>query len=198
MLSFRNPMNSTILFKFDINLIKVSKSIVITGGPGTGKTTLVESLKKQGFECYPEISREITLHARQNGIEQLFLSQPLLFSELLLEGRKKQYSDAIKQTDAFVFMDRGMPDILAYMHYIGDPYPAIFDVECKENRYHQVFLLPPWEAIYVSDDARYETFEQAQHIFEHLKETYTFYGYEPILVPLDTPENRVKFILNHL
>jgi hypothetical protein len=34
----------------------------------------------------PEIE-EVTLEAKQ-GIEQLFLEKPLLFSELLLEGRK--------------------------------------------------------------------------------------------------------------
>lgn len=191
-------MNSTILLKFATYFKKVSKSIVVTGGPGTGKTTIIESLKNQGFVCFPEISREVTLQARQNGIEQLFLSQPLLFSELLLEGRKKQFTEASSLIDDFVFLDRGIPDILAYMHYIGDSYPSFFDLECKQNKYHQVFLLPPWKEIYVSDDARYETFEQAKLIFEHLKETYTYYGYELVLVPMDTAEKRAEFILNHL
>jgi hypothetical protein len=42
---------------------------------------------------YTEISRR-TLEAKKQGIEQLFLEKPLLFSELLLEGRKKQFVDA--------------------------------------------------------------------------------------------------------
>lgn len=62
--------------------------VVIIGGPGTGKTTIIDTLKSMGHCCYPEISREVTLEAKKQGIEQLFLEKPLLFSELLLEGRK--------------------------------------------------------------------------------------------------------------
>jgi predicted ATPase len=54
------------------------------------------------------------------------------------------------------FIDRGIP-ILAYMHYMGDSYPASFDVICREHVYSKIFILPPWEEIYVSDEARYET-----------------------------------------
>jgi predicted ATPase len=47
-----------------------------------------------------------------------------LFSELLLEGRKKQFIEANQMNSEVVFLDRGIPDILAYMHYIGDSYPS--------------------------------------------------------------------------
>ena len=98
--------------------------VVITGGPGTGKTTIIDGLIEQGYSCFPEISRQITLEAKKQGIEQLFLEKPLLFSELLLEGRRKQYQSALQDQAEIVFLDRGIPDILAYMHYIGDSYPA--------------------------------------------------------------------------
>ena len=64
------------------------KIIVITGGPGTGKSSCIKELKRRGFICFDEISREITLKAKQEGIDQLFLTKPLLFSEMLLEGRR--------------------------------------------------------------------------------------------------------------
>ena len=82
------------LSKFVTNFLKVQKKIkVIIGGPGTGKTSIIDALKARGYCCYPEISREVTMEAKKQGIDQLFLEQPLLFSELLLEGRKKQYQD---------------------------------------------------------------------------------------------------------
>ncbi|SHG43651.1 Predicted ATPase [Flavobacterium fluvii] len=172
--------------------------IVIIGGPGTGKSTIIDGLIGKGFCCYPEISRQVTLDAQKQGIEQLFLENPLLFSELLLEGRKKQFNSALEEKQDVVFIDRGIPDILAYMHYIGDNYPTHFDLACRENLYTKIFILPPWEEIYVSDEARYENFEQAKLIHDHLTETYQNYGYKPIEVPKGSVDNRILFILDEI
>ena len=172
--------------------------IVIIGGPGTGKTTIIDGLVAKGHWCYPEISREVTLEAKKQGIEQLFLENPLLFSELLLEGRKKQFQNATKEPHEIVFIDRGIPDVLAYMHYIGDSYPATFDAACREHTYSKIFILPPWEEIYISDAERYENFEQAKLIYNHLTETYQNYGYKLIEVPKDTMNNRILFILDEI
>lgn len=174
------------------------KIIVIIGGPGTGKSTIIDGLIRKGFCCYPEISRQVTLEAKKQGIEQLFLENPLLFSELLLEGRIKQFNNALEENQDMVFIDRGIPDVLAYMHYIGDSYPAHFDLACRENLYTKIFILPPWEEIYVSDEARYENFEQAKLIQNHLIETYQNYGYQPIEVPKDTIDKRILFILDEI
>jgi len=176
----------------------MTKKIVITGGPGTGKTTLVKKLKEKGIICFPEVSREITLKAREEGVEQLFLEKPLLFSEMLMKGRLKQFEESTILKESFVFLDRGLPDILAYMDYIGDEYPAEFISVCEQNRYDLVFILPPWESIYVSDDARYENFEQATLIAQYLTKTYQRFGYNPILVPKATPDERLKFVMEHL
>lgn len=172
--------------------------IVLIGGPSSGKTTLIEHLKEKGHICYPEVSREVIKEAQKRGIEQLFLAQPLLFSELLLEGRINQFEKAKKEQANVVFLDRGIPDVLAYMHYIGESYPSFFDEACRANIYSKVFILPSWKEIYVSDQERYESYEQAILIQNHLIETYQKYGYELIEVPKDTVENRIQFLLQHL
>lgn len=172
--------------------------VVLIGGPGSGKTSVINLLKEQGHYCLPEVSREVILEAQKNGVEQLFLEQPLLFSELLLEGRKRQHATAYDCEAEIVFIDRGIPDVLAYMHYIGDAYPAHFEDACRELRYTKIFILPPWQEIYVSDNERYENFEQSSLIHTHLMETYKGFGYDLIEVPKDTVANRVDFILNHL
>ena len=178
---------------------KVQKEIVvIIGGPGTGKSTIINGLIAKGYCCYPEISREVILEAKKDGIEQLFLEKPLLFSELLLEGRKKQFVNAQNEPHNIVFIDRGIPDVLAYMHYIGDSYPDFFDTDCRNHIYTKIFILPPWEDIYTSDNERYETYEQAKLIYNHLLETYERYGYNLIEVPKDTVDNRILFILEQI
>ena len=172
--------------------------VVLIGGPSSGKTTLIEALKEKGHTCYPEVSREVIKEAQEQGIEQLFLEKPLLFSELLLEGRKKQFRSAQNENASMVFLDRGIPDVLAYMHYIGDSYPSFFDQACKDHKYSSIFVLPPWKEIYVSDAERYENYEQAVLIHEHLMETYKKYGYSITEVPKDSVENRIDFIMKHL
>lgn len=172
--------------------------VVLIGGPSSGKTTLIEALKEKGHTCYPEVSREVIKEAQEQGIEQLFLEKPLLFSELLLEGRKKQYHLAQQESASVVFLDRGIPDVLAYMHYIGDAYPSFFDQACKDHAYTTIFVLPPWKEIYISDAERYENYEQAVLIHNHLTETYKNYGYTLTEVPKESVANRVDFILKHL
>jgi predicted ATPase len=172
--------------------------IVIIGGPGTGKSSIIDSLVTKGYCCYPEISREVTLEAQKRGIEQLFLEDPLLFSQMLLDGRVKQYNNAQNEAHPMVFIDRGIPDVVAYLDYIGDSYPDHFDLACRENNYTKIFILPPWEEIYESDSERYENFEQAKTIYKHLIETYQKYGYNLIEVPKDSVDNRILYILDKI
>lgn len=172
--------------------------IVITGGPGTGKSTVIEELCNRNFTCMPEISREVTLNARKKGIEQLFLTKPLLFSELLLEGRINQFTEAEQQNNNMVFFDRGIPDVHAYMNYISIDYPSTYIQKSNLYRYDYIFLMPPWEEIYISDNERYENFEQALAIHNHLERTYKDLNYPIIEVPTGSVATRTDFILDHL
>ena len=173
------------------------KIILLIGGPSSGKTTLINHLEAEGYICYPEISREVILKAREEGIDYLFLENPMLFSERLLEGRIKQYENATTE-GKHVFIDRGIPDVLAYMDFIGDTYPDAFIAACETYKYDKVFLLPPWEEIYVSDAERYESYEEATKIHDYLVATYKKFGYDLHEVPKTSVAARFQFIINHL
>ena len=175
-----------------------NKKIVITGGPGTGKSSIIRNLEVQGYSCLHEISRQITLEAQKQGVEQLFLEKPLLFSEKLLEARIAQHQLAVEFSKDVIFLDRGIPDVVAYMDYFKTSYPQVFISACEVHEYEHIFLLPPWKEIYISDNERYESFEQAQEIHEYLKKAYITYGYTPIEVPTGTVEERSRFIINTL
>ena len=176
----------------------MQQKIVLIGGPGTGKSSILKEFIKRGHNCMPEISREVTLKAQKEGIDQLFLEQPLLFSQMLLEGREQQYLDAEKSDTDIVFFDRGIPDVHAYMNYLGNEYPPIYKEKSDKYLYNKVFMCAPWERIYKSDNERYETFEQAVKIDTYLKEAYKEIGYEIIDVPFGTVNERCDFILQSL
>ncbi len=175
-----------------------TKRIVITGGPGSGKTALIRHFESLGYACLPEISREVTKKAQQDGIDQLFLEQPLLFSRLLLEGRLNQFHQANNLSDSLVFYDRGLPDVPSYMDYLNTNYPNEFIETCAIHRYDAIFLLPPWESIYETDNERYESFAEATRIFNYLHRGYEQFEYNVHHVPLGTIEDRCEYILESL
>ena len=175
---------------------KNQQKIVLIGGPGTGKSTVLNKLKERGFFCFDEVSREVILKAQKNGVEQLFLTEPLLFSEMLLEGREEQYLNAEKSLENIVFFDRGIPDIHAYLDYVNTKYPPYFVEKSNTYKYTKIFHFAPWKEIHTTDNERYESFEESVKIDAYLVETYSELGYHLIQVPFGSAAERTTFILN--
>ncbi|MFY0604668.1 MAG: ATP-binding protein [Flavobacteriaceae bacterium] len=176
----------------------MQQKIVLIGGPGTGKSSVLNELIAQGYYCMPEVSREVTLKAKKEGIDQLFLTDPILFSKLLLEGRIRQYQTATDSAEEWVFFDRGLPDVYAYLKFSNTNHPAYFKDRCTEYLYDKVFRFLPWEEIYITDNERYETFQESEKINSFLEKTYLEFGYKLINVPFGSIKERTHFIINSL
>ncbi|MCB0372743.1 MAG: ATP-binding protein [Muricauda sp.] len=181
------------------------QKVVITGAPGTGKTSIVNGLERKGFYCFHEIIRDMTSKAKQEGQSEEHISNPLVFVEDalqfnkdLLHGRTAHYRASLQTNVPISFFDRGIPDVLAYMDFFDQSYGKEFTEPCEVHRYDMVFMVPPWKEIYVSDDERLESFEEAEDIHHALMNTYTQFGYNPIEVPKDAVHKRIDFILETL
>ncbi|WP_185781666.1 AAA family ATPase [Croceivirga lutea] len=182
-----------------------TKRIVITGAPGTGKTVVVKALEEQGYVCFHEVIRTMTAEAKETGTTKeiksnplVFVDDPMAFNTFLLEERLKHHQKAKTITEPVSFFDRGTPDVLAYMNFFNQEYGQTFIDTCKNYRYDQVFILPPWKEIYVRDNERLETFTQAQELHKHLFDTYEEFNYNPLVVPPASITDRVNFVLENL
>jgi predicted ATPase len=59
----------------------------------------------------------------------------------------------------------------------------------------RVFVTPPWRAIFVRDDERSQTWDEAVRTHDIMVETYTGLGYEAVTVPCAPIAERLRFIL---
>lgn len=179
------------------------RRVVITGGPGTGKTSLVKSLEEAGYFCYHEIIRDLTSEAIEGNDPAQFATNPLAFvedpfsfNEKILRGRLRQFHEASAANGNIVFYDRGMPDVLAYMDYFKQGYGEDFKDPCRRFRYDEVIILPPWKGIYTSDGERFESFQEASAIHVELVNKYEYFNYSPIQLPTGTIEERQRFVMD--
>jgi predicted ATPase len=96
---------------------------VITGAPGTGKTTLVESLAHAGTIVGEPARELIAEHREATGVRSLDGS-PELFVERLI-ARSIEKFDAAVDLEVAIY-DRGLPDCVAYARGFNvGPGPAL-------------------------------------------------------------------------
>lgn len=174
--------------------------IVLTGGPGVGKTTLLKELHKQGFHIVEEDARRIIREQLEADADGLPWKNKIRYAKLMLAASTASYLMQIGQDHQdYVFFDRGIPDTLAYIAMEGLAIEEELIHEAKGRRYHKkVFILPPWAAIYENDSERKQTWQEAENTFKIIKETYSKLGYEIIEVPKTTVIDRAQFILKAL
>jgi predicted ATPase len=172
--------------------------ILITGGPGSGKSTLIDYLQEAGFSRSYEAGRGVIQDQMAIGGRALPWNDPDLFAELMLCWELRSYHSAATRM-APVFFDRGIPDIIGYLRLEGRPVPAHLHTAARTFRYHpRVFIAPPWPEIYQQDAERKQSLAEAERTYESMVTTYTEYGYELVHLPRVTVEERVRYVTDHL
>ncbi|WP_207513937.1 RNase adapter RapZ [Longitalea luteola] len=174
--------------------MNTTERYIITGGPGAGKTSLLHALADAGYFCSQEASRRLIAELVATGSDCLPWINLSGFAEKVLD----RMIDSYKQTTAYTgttFFDRGIPDIIAYLKAAALPVHDRYYTALQHHPYQPlVFILPPWQAIYVNDAERWQTFDEAVHLYINIRETYKALGFTLVEVPPANIHNRVNFI----
>ena len=171
---------------------------VITGGPGVGKTTLLDKLKKRNYKVVPEIARELIKEQQNTNGKALPWKNKNLYKEMMFDRSIKSFEEAENDTNKGnpIFFDRGFLDTICYAELIESEISERMKSYAKNWRYNKtVFMLPPWQEIYEIDNERKQDWKEAVLTFEKMSETYKKYGYNIIEVPKKTVNERVDFVL---
>ena len=173
---------------------------IITGGPGVGKTTLINSLQNNGFQIVQEDARRIIKNQIEINGDGLPWKNKALYAKLMLDASINSYEKMLDKNDAdIIFFDRGIIDALCYMRMEKIPISRETDEILKQYRYNKkVFILPPWKEIYETDNERKQNWYEAELTYEKMKETYSVSGYNIIIVPKTSTEERVQFVLQNI
>ncbi|KAA0993328.1 AAA family ATPase [Dyadobacter aurulentus] len=171
--------------------------IIISGGPGAGKSSLLGGLEKAGFCCIPEVSRKLIRGQVEAGTNMVPWVDLAGFARLCLEEMVRDFEYA--GNNGLTFFDRGIPDIIAYLRFGGLDVDHAYLIAAKKYRYAcNVFVAPSWEAIYVNDAERWQTFAEANALYFEIKKMYTTLGYHVIELPFASVGERVEFTLTKL
>lgn len=172
--------------------------IIVTGGPGAGKTTLITELARHGIATSPEAGRAVIREQRGAGGAGLPWADRELFAELMFASDLKAY-EAARAGDAPVVFDRGIPDVIGYLRLCGLDVPSHLDQAARRLRYRrEVFIAPPWRGIFENDEDRLQDFDEACRTYEVLAAIYREYGYELSVLPLADVATRARLVLERI
>lgn len=168
--------------------------VVITGGPGAGKTTLIEALAAAGHAVMPEAGRAVIRAELAAGGSGLPWQNRTRFAELMVEADLCSHQAALALPGT-VFFDRGLVDIAAYLELCGLPVPDALSFAIERCRYREtVFIAPHWPEIYRLDAERKQDLAEARRTFERMASIYPRHGYRLLELPRAGVAERVAFV----
>ncbi len=168
--------------------------VILSGCSGGGKSTLLSEMAKRGYDFVPEPGRQIVKEQEAIHGDGLPWKNLGKFLDLALSRYIHQFM-ITEESKKFVFFDRGIADAID----LNDKGNQHFWNAANKFRYNQkVFLVPPWEEIYKNDSERKHSFQEAIKEYESLLIKYKKLDYEVVIIPQDSVQNRVDFIISNL
>lgn len=168
---------------------------VVTGGPCSGKTTVVTMLRERGYKTSVEEARHYIDLQRERGksVDEIARHQ----REFQLHVLNMQIAlERSLRPDEVIFLDRAIPDARAYYRYLGLPEDKRLTAAIETVGYKKVFILDFLPL--VSDYARREDAAAQNRIHQFIIEVYRALPFPVLTVPVMPPDERVGFILDNL
>tara|TARA_R110002124_G_scaffold58363_1_gene162571 strand:- start:43 stop:585 length:543 start_codon:yes stop_codon:yes gene_type:complete len=168
---------------------------VVTGGPSTGKTTVINMLEKRGYKTTIEHARHYidTMRIEGQTVEDI-RNNKRKFQLGVLDMQIEQ--EAVISPKELFFLDRAIPDAMAYYQFLNLDYDEKLLNAVKKASYKKIFILD--RLPFTKDYARTEDEDDQKKIHQLIIDVYTSLGFPIVTVPVLPPRERVEFILNNI
>lgn len=170
---------------------------ILSGAPGSGKSTILKRLQQKGYICVNESAREIIHEQRLIDGDGVYDRDKKLFLELMLSRSIYHYIQQY-ETDKPVIFDRGLPDMIGYAKLFEVNTNSSINASKTYKYNNNILFLPSWQEIYATDEERTMSFGEARIFGDLIRQSYIELGYNLITVPLVSVDKRVEFIINIL
>ncbi|WP_299647954.1 AAA family ATPase [uncultured Tateyamaria sp.] len=174
----------------------MNRRILISGCSSGGKSTLLEELGKRGFATVPEPGRRIVAEEKAGVGAALPWFNPEAFARRAMEMARSDLIMAERET-GLIFFDRGLVDAAVGLQTASGS--CVRDTIGTHRHYDRtVFLAPPWPEIFVQDEDRRHGIKAAVQEFEQLNSSLQDLGYEVVMLPKVTVQERADFVLQRV
>jgi predicted ATPase len=171
---------------------------VLTGGPGAGKSSVLDALAALGHATVAESGRAIIRDQVAVGGRALPWDDRALYAELMLAADMAAWRARVAEPGP-VFFDRGVADVLAYLTLEGLTVPEHVRWAAAALRVRDpVFVFPPWPEIYATDAERRQDPATAARTHAAVAAVYRALGYRLVEVPRLPVAERAGFLLGRL
>lgn len=173
----------------------VNNWYVLTGAPSSGKTTIIKLLEKKRYKVLYEIARiYIDKELKKGKTIQQIRNNEAAFQKNILD--QKVYFESRLNPKEITFLDRAIPDSIAYYKLVGVPRDKYLDDIIKKTFYKKIFLFD--KLGFEKDYARTESQEEIEKLERLLEEAYRKLSFPVIKVPKMSVGKRLRFILDNL
>lgn len=169
---------------------------VLTGAPGSGKTTIATELRARGYTVVDEAATDVIARRQAWGDDEPW-TEPGFLDLIVEEQRRRQRAARSARAEVQIY-DRSPLCTLALARYLGHPVtPALaaeVDRVTREGVYDRRVLLVHPVGFVTPTAARRITYEDALVFARVHEQVYRAHGYELVDVPPGTVEERVTAV----
>lgn len=168
------------------------RRFVISGGPAVGKAGVFNRLRKKGYPCsQTETAREIYREFKARLGRHLLKEDRREYSLAVLHAFIQEY---LQHDEGLYFYNRGIPDGYGWERAFGIEPSQELEEAAAKYRYDGVFILDPLDRFEDEGDIAWASEREAARVHQLIIQGYVDAGYQPIFVPSDSVERRVRFI----